>query len=196
MFYILTLVKSESGEYINTQDKSITQDSKNPPLYQSPTPTIPVIQRQEHLSEVIAGKSTKEEIIKTLGTPSKSTEDTDFTKLFYNIPATNRSNTIYLKNDTAEYILEEIPIDNNLHAQFSQANNFLVPEGLLYDHHWEAGFRWSVFADRGIAFLSNPTNGYTIEILYFIPMNISDFDTSVAPIFSLSTTQPRNEERF
>lgn len=166
------------------------------PSLAPPIPTPSAIQRQTDIEQITVGSSTKNDIYRILGQPESSSSDGKFTTLSYTIHLTQRKNNIYLNNDQVQYILEEIPVDNTLLNDFTNQSGTKLDAKLADKNYSGAGFYWHIFSNKGIAFLANPTQGYTIRILRFIPTDYSTFLATIAPFFSITTIPTPSAEKL
>lgn len=190
VFNLIMVSTRESGT-----DTGLTEEYITVRPIQQITST-PVPERQTKLDAIKPGTSNKNEVIQALGQPAATTPTGGNEVILYKIPATNRQNAVYLKNNTVEYVSEEIPVDNALYTDYTEKEGPVKPDGKLYDYNYSAGFVWHVFAVKGIAFLANPMNGYTIKVLYFPQMSYEQFLKKVAADFSLKTEAKVNTEGF
>lgn len=180
------------------------QEPKIPPKRQvvviQPTivlPTISTPQRQKGISDLKPGFATENEVIQDLGQPLRSGNTENYKVLSYGIALTKRENLVYLNNNMVEIIAEEIPIDNSLYTEYLKKENLKTPDATAYDNNYTAGFVWQVFAEKGIAFLANPMNGYTIKILYFKPVDKNSlFDSPIGKVFNLTKSPDRGMTKF
>ena len=160
------------------------------------TPTPEVIHRQQNLNLIYPGVSTKQDIVRVLGQPTRITINDGYTIYYYNLLPTRRENSIYITGNKVAYIDEEIPVNNTLYVDFTKQQNASA-DGTLNDKSYtDAGFYWYVFSTKGAAFLANPSDGYTIQVLRFMPMNYSAFLNSAGQVFSMKTTYSVNNEKF
>lgn len=160
------------------------------------TPTIPPLQRQQNLEKVVPGQSSEQEVAEILGRQFRKGSSQGYTTLYYPLPPTHRENVIYVSNETVKYIAEEIPVDNALYADFVKQSGTQA-DGKLYDKSYSnAGFFWYVFSKKGIAFLANPYQGYTIQVLRFEPTEYANFLNTTAKQFSITAESAPNTEKL
>lgn len=120
---------------------------------------------------VVPGKSTEQDVLKTLGQPKNK----DGNILNYGSKSETRDNKITIVNGTAVLIKEMIAFSENrsveeITVKHGDAKN------VLYGKESVNGNYLFVYPDQGIAYIGNPTTKTLVEIWYFEPVsNIIEF---------------------
>ncbi len=137
---------------------------------------------------------TEQDVKDTIGTPTNISSENGYTVYSYQIQDTARDDKIYFQNNNIKYISKEITYDNTLYTDFTTQNK-KTEDGVLYDKIQDgAGFQWYVFAEDGVAYLTNKQFGYVIQTKYFPPTDYQTFLNTSAKDLNMLTTQPQETD--
>lgn len=123
--------------------------------------------------QILAGKSTTQELESKLGKPTKTQAQEEWTLFFYPSDNQNRLNEIEIYQDIVQLIKEQVIANEK-----GSLDDFLAklgqPEKILYGKHGIAAPAY-FWGEKGIAVFGNPNSGLIVEIWYFKPTTLTAF---------------------
>lgn len=137
------------------------------------------------------GRSTKEDLIQSLGEPVKIAT-TSAEPFEYNSNSPVLKNKVFLNNDTVT-LIKEVVTQKNEYTLDSIQKEYGKYQYKLYGPESESGFNLYVYLNNGFAYLGNEYNGNILEVWYFPVINdIGNFMKNYAPDYSTRFTPPEN----
>lgn len=170
---------------------------QSPPVQQVvPTPTpvaAPFVQFNKiDYSQVFQDLTIAKGIAQTLQNPIASTQEAGLTVVSFPTDVDKRVNKVYTDGVTAKYVFQEITTDNTDYTTFLTTRPTSSGFEMFDTIHAGSGFTWQVFPQDGIAFLTNKSSGYAINILYFPPTSKETFLQEISGKFQLLQTDPES----
>ena len=135
------------------------------------------------------GKSSFNDVIKTVGHPYSSSSFGTKRVLYYQTPSLDFKNMVILEKDVVVYALEYV-FGNYRGNYNSYVYSYGQPSLSLYDP--KSYFNWYIFLKSGIGIESS--NNEVTAVLYFIPQSESGFLSSVAKDLGLLKESPEKDE--
>ena len=134
---------------------------------------------------VVPGSSTENDVLKSLGDPTRKDNIGQMTALVYPSDVGDQPINVEVGTDnTVTRIVEPI----SAIVRFADVSKELgAPDMILYGIFEELGFRLYTYLAKGIALLANPDTQEIKERWYFRPTNAATFTTLIAP--GLSTVR-------
>ena len=122
---------------------------------------------------IVAGKSTTEDIKATLGTPTKTQEEQGGISYFYATSNQYRLNEIEFRENTVSIIKEQV-IGNEKGVLNNYLQKYDQPETKLFGQHgtFAPGHFWG---QKGLLVFAGSNDGTIVEIWYFTPITIANF---------------------
>lgn len=139
----------------------------------------------EAWSEILPGKSTKEDVVKKLGEPISTTENS----LLYKSTSATRNNQITLNANQVELVKQMVTPQDKITTQ-TLIQKYGIGTNVLYGPDSPNGINLFVYVNRGFAYLGNPITESVIEIWYYPPTTLENFNNKYAQEYS-STYRPR-----
>lgn len=153
---------------------------------QKQTPTITT---KTKIDTISIGKSTKEEVIKILGSPIAEKTAGNFDVLTFGSSSPTRPDQVFIKQNIVQMTKEIISFQDQRKAEAIKNNNG-VASNILYGSDALAGFYLFVYPDKGLAYLGNPNSDDLLEIWHFASTDIQSFKRDLAPDYKDSLPSP------
>ena len=156
----------------------------------NPPPTPFDSSKQTDFKGIKPGTTNQENLNEILGTPkdSKNTGLQDL--LSYASSNEYRDHEVITENGKVVFIKEIINEDNNINTE-TLINKYGNPQYTLYDQRPNSVFNLYVYTDLGLAYLGHEDKTI-LEIWYFIPMSLADFNYKWAPNYSLKQAENKS----
>lgn len=140
-------------------------------------------QAQESWQGIVAGKSTKQDVLKALGEPASTTADGSV--LFYEKPNSKRYHEVHLQGQIVT-LTKDMTIGGYLS---DYKKRYGESEGEFFGPHKGVGYKLYVFAQSGVAVVAHLTDGEILETWRFPSMSIQQFLSTWGERESLSETE-------
>lgn len=124
---------------------------------------------QESWNGITPGKSTKQDVLSTLGEPLSQTPDGS--TLFYAIPNSEQYHEVFLEGQKIDLVKNK-EIAGNLS---DYKKKYGETEGEYFGPHKGVGYKVYVYASKGVALTAHQSDGGILEIWYFSPMTVQQF---------------------
>lgn len=144
----------------------------------------------ERFNEIVPGKSTKEDVLKSEGTPQISETDQDLGRLLYKSGETYYFDNVWEKD--GKVILTQENVFKNFDLS-SYLQKYGTPELTLFDGNMEDA-KWYVYLTKGVAFEANSARVFTL--VKFTPQNKEEFLKDIAPIIKARETEIKEVREF
>lgn len=166
-----------------------------PGFIATPTPvkTPPLDVRKLNYDKVFSDQTLAGQIAKDVQNPTDFKKQGDLLVISYPSSVDQRTNAIYEKDNTVQYVALEVTTDNTSLNDYRSTHPTSQSFQLYDPVTASAGFSWYIFPRDGIAFLANGDYGYAIRTLYFQSTTKEDFLNTTAKIFNMVSTDPYNE---
>lgn len=134
------------------------------------------------------GVTTKEQVISKLGNPlSETTQNGQVVSDFKSISPT-RNNEVTFSGNTSSFFKHIIAYGETLLIK-DLTSKYGLTNIVLYGPDATAGFYLYVYPDKGIAYLGNPNSGDLLEVWYFAPTTLENFQNQWAKNYSKTFPQ-------
>lgn len=145
-----------------------------------PTPTGP------SYKSITPGKSDKNELINKLGNPIKQSQtDDNLLTLDYASNSPNR-NEKFILEDSKVALIKEIVTLKDIKTKQDITRVYGAADYILYGPDVAAGFYLYVYPDKGIAFIGKKESDLILEVWYFVPTSLSQFQSKLAKNYTFS----------
>lgn len=140
---------------------------------------------------LIPGKSTREDVLKMLGSPVSETIDKKRTVFNYPTPNSSFVNIVVLENGVVSFAVEYV-FSTYRGVYSDYATKYGQPELNLYSSDG-VGPDWFIFLKKGIGVGSS--NNEINRVVYFVPQDKNSFVNNIASFLNLSQirTEPQGE---
>lgn len=180
LFLFILSSTSEAPIADKENEPNISLDSEE--LTDGEPGMIPGSRPQPSIESLIPHTTTAIEVRRELGIPKKTVDKQAYSIMYYTLEKTDRTNKVYIENNTVDYTIEQILIDNQIYKDYLAESENKKPNGVLYNlYENNAGFDLYVFSEDGIAFLVNEPTSYVAEIHRFAPTVYQVFFSTLAP---------------
>lgn len=133
--------------------------------------------------EIQPGETTKEDVVKKLGEPVKSTGGTNLETLLYNSTSKTRDDNIVVENGIVVLIKEVVSYKDPKRVS-DITNLYGLSTYSFFGPDSAGGNKLYVYPDKGIAYIGKPKLDALEEIWYFAPTSIENFKQKWAPNYS------------
>ncbi len=140
---------------------------------------------------LVPGKSTFNDVVKTIGYPYSTSSLGSKSVLYYQTPSLDFKNMVVLEKGVVVYAIEYV-FGNYRGNYNSYVYSYGQPNISRYDP--KSYFNWYVFLKKGVAIESS--NNEVTAVLYFIPQSEADFLSSVAKDLGLLKDSPEKQEQI
>lgn len=149
------------------------------------TTQVPTGQTGPEWDGVVPGRTTKEDLLNTLGNPisEKTTGNTNY--LDYKSDSETRNDKITITNGTVS-LVKEIISSSDKKVFEEMYNKYGISQYELYGPDALNGFTLHVYPDRGFAYLGNEDSEVLLEKWYFTPTDFNTFKSNFALDYSTS----------
>jgi len=132
---------------------------------------------------LIPGRSSKEEVLTSLGTAINAKIDGGKENYEYKSSNPNFNTEVVIINDKLSYIKIVYTIKDNIkHEDF--ISQYGEPEKILYGPDYPSGYVMNSYPSRGVSFLYHQNSRKVREVWYFIPTALEMFIKDFAPAYS------------
>lgn len=132
------------------------------------------------------GKSTYDDVLKTLGSPVSETNVGGKRVLNYPTPNTSFENVVVLQDNIESFAVEHVY--SSYRGVYSDYTKKLGQPDLHLYSKTEEGFDWYIFLNKGLGIESS--NNEITRIVYFVPQDKSSFMGSVGGFLGLLQAPP------
>lgn len=164
------------------------------PLLQSPTPTPvtppSVLLQAINYQEVFADKSVAKQMGEKFSKPLTTETQDEYIVGHFASDAATLATDVYLQKGVAKFVVQTMSTENKYFGDFSALHSGIQQE-TFYDPLFSgSGFVWKVYPTEGVAFFTNPDDGFAGKVLYFAPTTSQSFLDTTAKTLHFSTKQP------
>jgi hypothetical protein len=151
--------------------------SKNiAPNQNVPTPTLVQLKDSKYV-KFTPGKTTYEEVIKALGTPSLVQKKNNKTYIFYSTKYSSLPNQFtFSSNGILLYDIE------NFFGDYKRSPGYYIDKYGNPEAKWfqkdEDGVEWLIFPKNGVALSVFVFENYIVKIVYFKPQTLQEFENT------------------
>ena len=154
---------------------------------ETPVETEPV-KKQANYQNLTPGTSTKDQTIEKLGNPVK--EEGNGTILKFTSSAQGKPHEVLMEENIVFLIIETVTL-NDQKTVSDVKKEFGEPKDVLYGPRYTAGFNLYVYPKNGIAYVGQNESDVLLEVWYFPPTTLEDFNMRFAPKY---TETPPSQE--
>jgi len=151
---------------------------------QNKTPPVTTLTGAEYKG-LTPGKSSREELLNSLGNPVKETQDGNTRTLEYLSRNPNYNNQFLTTGNTLSFIKTYITPDDNLSITDIE-KKYGENQQVLYGSGSISGFDLYVYPDKGVAYIGNKQTDDVLEVWYFSPTDFENFQSLYAADYSTS----------
>jgi hypothetical protein len=139
----------------------------------------------ESYNNLTPGKATTEDITKTLGPAINETASGSSKILEYSSKNPNFNNEFNTENGKLKFIKQIVTMEENI--KIKDINSKYGPyTNILYGPMSTNGFNLYIYSNKGLAYIGHELSGIVLEIWYFPPTDIKNFQKLYASDYSNS----------
>lgn len=144
----------------------------------------------ERFKQIEPGRSTKQDVLESEGTPNISETDQDLGRLLYKSGEAYYFDNIWEKDGKVVLTQENVFSDFDLTGYLRK---YGTPEATFFDGNMEEA-RWYVYLTKGVALEANSARVFTLA--RFAPQTKEEFLKNIAPIIKARETEIKEVREF